>query len=61
MKLDNEQDRQVLLNLIQTAQISGAAVLVVADLVRRIQVAEVNDGVDDGAERDAGPQGPRAS
>jgi hypothetical protein len=41
MKLDNEQDRQVLLGLIQNSQISGAAVMVVADLVTRIQSAEV--------------------
>jgi len=41
MKLDNEQDRQVLLGLIQSAQISGAAVMIVADLVQRIQSAEI--------------------
>lgn len=41
MKIDNEQDRQVLLGLTQNAQISGSAVLVIADLVRRIQTADI--------------------
>lgn len=46
MKLDSEQDRQVLLGLIQQSTISGAAVVVVADLVQRIQAAEVDQSED---------------
>ncbi len=41
MKLDTEQDRQALLGLIQNATIKGEAVLMVADLTRRIQAAEI--------------------
>lgn len=49
MKLDSEQDRQVLLGLIQQSTISGAAVVVVADLVQRIQAAEVEAAMTDNA------------
>lgn len=41
MKLDTEQDRQVLLDLIGKATVPGSAVFVIADLVQRIQGAEV--------------------
>lgn len=43
MKLDKEQDREMLLGLIQNATIQGAAVMVIADLVQRIQGAKVED------------------
>lgn len=42
MKLDTENDRNVLLGLIQNATIQGSAVMVIADLVQRIQAAEVD-------------------
>jgi len=41
MKIDHERDRQVLLGLIQNSTIQGSTVLIVADLVQRIQSAEV--------------------
>lgn len=41
MKLDSENDRNVLLGLIHNAQIQGAAVMVIADLVQRISTAEI--------------------
>ncbi len=39
MKLDIENDRAVLISLISNATISGSTVMIVADLVRRIQEA----------------------
>ena len=41
MKLDNENDRQILLDLIGKATIQGSAVFVLADIVQRIQNAKV--------------------
>ncbi|WJR68142.1 hypothetical protein QTA58_05120 [Neorhizobium sp. CSC1952] len=41
MKLDKEQDRTIRLGLIENSRINGALVMVVADLIRRVQAAEV--------------------
>lgn len=41
MKLDNENDRAILLDLIGKATISGSAVFVLADIIQRIQAAEI--------------------
>lgn len=41
MKLDNENDRKILLGLIQAASIQGAHVFMIADLVQRIEAAEI--------------------
>jgi hypothetical protein len=41
MKLDSENDRQMLLDIIGSSAIQGKAVFQVADLVRRIQVAGI--------------------
>lgn len=41
MKLDNEQDRHLLLQIMRQAQIPGAVAAPFADLMRRVQAAEV--------------------
>lgn len=43
MKLDNENDRSLLLDLISKATIQGSAVLMLADLVQRISTAEIGE------------------
>lgn len=41
MKLDSEQDRQVLLGMIHQSTLPGAAVKVVSNLIERIECAEI--------------------
>ena len=41
MKLDSENDRNVLLGLIANATIKGEHALIIADLMQRIHAAEV--------------------
>lgn len=41
MTLDNEQDRKVLLDIIAASSIQGTAVMVVAELIKKIVSAEV--------------------
>lgn len=43
MKFDKEQDRDVLLSLIQNSTIQGAAVPMIASLIQRIEVAEIEE------------------
>jgi hypothetical protein len=42
MKLDSEQDRKILLQVMSQAQIPGSAAPVFADLLRRLSEAEVS-------------------
>jgi len=53
MKLDNEQDRQLLLGLINQSTIPGAAVKVIAGLVQRIESAEIEPSPTTGTKEDA--------
>jgi hypothetical protein len=41
MKLDSENDRKILLELISRSQIAGGAAPVIADLMQRLSVAQV--------------------
>ena len=41
MKLDSENDRNLLLDMISKATVQGSAVLMLADLVQRISAAEL--------------------
>lgn len=44
MKLDSENDRNILLELISRAQIVGGAAPVIADLIQRIVSADLEAG-----------------
>jgi hypothetical protein len=41
MKLDSENDRKILMELISRSQIAGGAAPVIADLIHRISMAEI--------------------
>jgi hypothetical protein len=41
MKLDSENDRKILLEFISRSQIAGGAAPVIADLIQRISMAEI--------------------
>jgi hypothetical protein len=41
MKLDSENDRKILMELISRSQIAGGAAPVIADLMQRISMAEI--------------------
>lgn len=42
MKLDNENDRKILLELIARSQIAGSAAPMIANLMQRIDGAEID-------------------
>lgn len=42
MKLDHENDRRLLLDIIGAVDIKGAAAPAIADLIRRVQKAEID-------------------
>ncbi|WJR67227.1 hypothetical protein QTA58_00185 [Neorhizobium sp. CSC1952] len=51
MKLDSEKDRGLLLGLIHESTLRGSDIFVIGDLVKRIQVAQIEKPAEPPAEK----------